>query len=539
MRSLNNLEFNNFLRVLGWRIDKGLRYGASLVPLVLRRVTRTIRQLWTKDVHLGQKQWPVWLGHPDLGLGDKRDMPLSFPKYPLASPITESGAEKLPEGSVLDDDPEKYFAGNRWGECILALGDDQRASDAIDHVSRWVKKALPKSDAAWEPYSTCERIVNLALLLSVNPKCRACIDEKTLRSVFEESLQWISDHLEYYGTRHTNNHILNNARGMVVGGTVLQCEPIVERGLVLFARVARDLFQGGGFLRERSSHYQVIVTGWLLDTLHFARSASIRSAAGITALAELEDLAGRVTRATTILLAYLDKLDTHIGDISPDISPAVSTRRLDRLYPGAIETLTTLPTKHIDDWIFFAKGGHALTTCTVPSPYPLKFTTHGHSDLGGFVWAYQGMPLLVDAGRSRYTFAPSLSFQIGPRGHNTLVVNGLGALAGSLFEKTYWYPEPYSTAVISDEVNSERGLTIRHNGFCRIRNVGKHIRQIQVEGERLSVLDEVDGAGIVSLETFWHFPPSLAPLVGERCAISGGGIRVTINSSAQDRKSVV
>lgn len=495
----------------------------------MRRLTSKVRRRIAGDVHRGAKIWPVWLEGRCVVLHTSGSSQLCFPRYLLPAP---DGFTSANVQSAFDrDDPEYYLFRNRWGECLSAVMEGgPSARSAIGMVTDWIRKPLSKSDPAWEPYSSCERVANLAVLLSARPECVAYIDEREVRLFFEESLRWINDHLEYYGAKYTNNHILNNARGLVIAGTVLNCMTAVERGLVIFAQMARALFQNEGFLRERSSHYQVIVTNWLLDTVHFARIAQVTSDAGIRALADLETLATRVTYATSLLHAYMGVTNTHIGDISPDVHPHLSLERLRHLYPSSLLTWVDPPRGRKDDWVFVSKANHALVSCVVRQPYPLRYTTHGHSDLGGFVWSYKGMPILVDAGRSRYTAGPSSLFQVGPRGHNTVLINGLGALAESLFLNAYWYPEPYSSASISVCVDSEDGFTLTHRGFARLKRVGAHVRRIRVEGEHLAVYDQVEGAGTVVLETFWHFPPHLFPAVSDRSKIAGVGICVTVAS---------
>lgn len=533
MDIFNRVELRNFVRISGGQIHLLPKYGFQLACLVVRRLLNQVRRGFAADVHRVKKQRPAWLDGRRLDLKTAEPRPLLFPRY-----VAHDGPENracVNLQSSFDhnhNDPECYLSRNRWSECLSAsLDGTQSARTAVRVALDWLGKSLPKSDAAWEPYSSCERVVNLAVLLSARPECRTDIDEQSLRCFFEDSLLWIDDHLEYYGTRYTNNHVLNNARALVVAGAVLQCAPAVDRGLILFANMARELFQENGFLRERSSHYQVIICNWLLDALHFARFAQVGSEAGARALAELESLSERVTRATSLLFTCLGETNIHIGDISPDIHPSLSWKRLRCLYPTSITVLPDSQIGHRDDWVFVSKNGHALVACVVPHSYPVKHTTHGHSDLGGFVWLHKGIPILVDAGRSRYTNGTSSKLQAGPSGHNTVLINGLGALAESLFLTACWCPEPYSRATVNVEVDPHGGFTLTHNGFRRIKGFGEHVRQIGIEHDGIVVHDRVEGTGTVVLETLWHFPPQFSPAANDKAAITGGGVRVTVVSA--------
>jgi heparinase II/III-like protein len=533
MDIFNRAELRNFVRISGGQIHLLPMYGFQLAYLVIRRFLNQVQRRFAADVHRVKKQRPVWLDSRRLDLKTAEPTPLRFPRYVVQDPEDRTCVNPQSSFDHNRNDPECYLSRNRWGECLTAsLDGKQSARTAVGIALDWLGKSLPKSDAAWEPYSSCERVVNLAVLLSARPECRTDIDEQSLRCFFEDSLLWIDDHLEYYGARYTNNHILNNARALVVAGAVLQCVPAVERGLILFAHMARELFQHNGFLRERSSHYQVIVCNWLLDTLHFARFAQVGNDAGIRALAELGALSERVTRATSVLFTYLGETNTHIGDISPDVHPILSLKRLHYLYPTSITILPDTPIGRRDDWVFLSKNEHALVACVAPHSYPVKYTTHGHSDLGGFVWLHKGIPILVDAGRSRYTNGPSSQFQSGPSGHNTVLINGLGALAESLLLNARWCPEPYSRATVNVEVDPHSGFALAHNGFGRIKGFGEHVRQVGIEHDGIVVHDRVEGVGTVILETLWHFPPQFSPAAGDKATVTGAGMRVTAISAS-------
>lgn len=532
MDMVNRAEAKNFIHSSCGQVYLFPKYVFQFAYLVLRRISGKVQRRFAVDIHSVNKQRPGWLDRRSLDRGSVESTSLRFPRYILDDPKDRACVKRQPPFDQSQNDPEWYLSRSRWGECLYAsLDGTQSARIAVHDALDWLGKSLPKSDAAWEPYSTCERVVNLAVLLSVVPQCQADIEEPRLRRFFEDSLLWIDGHLEYYGTRYTNNHILNNARAMVVAGAVLQCSPAVERGVMIFVTMARDLFQPDGFLRERSSHYQVVVCNWLLDTVWFARVALEGSGAGMGALAELETLSERVACATSVLVAHLGEDTTHIGDISPDVHPGLSLKRLQYLYPTMCRARPDTSAGRKDDWVFVSKNGHVLVSCVGPYSYPAQYTTHGHRDLGGFVWLHQGNPILVDAGRSRYTSGPSSQLQSGPIGHNTVLINGLGALAESLFMNACWCPEPYSTATVTVEVDPHHGFTLVHNGFRRIKDIGVHVREVRIEDEGVVVHDRVEGSGTVTLEMLWHFPPHFCQAEKDKTAVTGAGVCVTAISA--------
>jgi hypothetical protein len=526
-------EWGNFVRSTLRQPWWGPHYAGGLLWLVLRRFANTLRHRAVGKDHRGLKRWPPWLGQMEFGeIVCEQDV-LSFPVYALAS--REHLAQAVPRLRFEPGDPEGYFAAHRWGNCFAAaLENETVAEAALNEALSWIRNQPAKHDAAWEPYSSCERVANLTVMLAVHQGCWRALDagsRSEIASFLAESARWINDRLEYYGIARTNNHILNNARALVVAGSALGDEALVERGLLLFARMANELFQPGGFLRERSSHYQLVVTNWLMDTLHFANSAKISRERARVAMVELAALSETVVGATALLVSAGEGLNTHIGDISPDNHPAAAIFRLQHLYPGLFPAASVYTDGRRDEWLFVSAGKHQLLACGVPVEYPFDYTTHGHGDLGSFVWAYDHRPLLVDAGRASYITDKQTELQCGPSGHNSLMVQGLAPLADTLLSNGRWCPRPYAAAVVSLEHESGSGFFLEHDGFARICGVGKHSRSVQIIDEGIEVVDTLKGVGLVEIDMFWHFAPDLSALEEAPYAASGSGFRVLIEES--------
>lgn len=530
---LNPTEWVNFARSGRRHLRHAPKYGAEIAWLALRRVVGTVRRRAARDAHRAGKAWPKWLGRDGPLCDEVAGAPLLLPAYTLGADGRGRAATLRAESDRGGRDPETYLATQRWGDCISALSASKdEAVLAARKACDWVRRMPPKTDRAWEAYSACERVVNLAVLLAARKECREGLPDGLIRGFLADSLAWIHGHLEYYGPGRTNNHILNNARALVVAGVVLGRTDALELGLAVLARMGPELFQTGGFLRERSSHYQVVVTGWLLDAVHFARGAPALSRRASEALGRVEAIARRASEATSLLLAVLGPCGTHIGDISPDMAPGLSAERMDVLYGEWMDRSGGTAAERVDDWVLVSRGRHSLVSCLLPREYPEKCTTHGHSDLGSFVWLFDGTPVLVDAGRSRYVAGETARSQVGPCGHNTLLVNGLGPLAESLLLNGRWFPKPYSAATIEAGIDVDGGLIVAHDGFSRIRGVGRHQRRVSFREKALVVVDEVEGSGRAALETLWHFPPGFSPTDTFQGVLSVAGPTVTVSAGA-------
>src|SRR5438105_4004636 len=145
-----------------------------------------------------------------------------------------------------------------------------------------------------------------------------------------DSLAWIVRHLEYYGPRETNNHIINNARAIVMAGAALQDQTALAAGMQIFRQCLPCLIMEGGFLRERSTHYQVIVLNWILDAWRFL---GLHADPDFASRKFLGNYVKRMIAATSMMCADGTSLLALIGDVSPDLTPAQSLARLQLLYP--------------------------------------------------------------------------------------------------------------------------------------------------------------------------------------------------------------
>lgn len=500
------------LRMRPWR---ALGHGMALFALVGRRIAQRLRMRVQRDAHRGLKQRPTWL--------------------PLAAAVrTPTGSLRLPRLEVTSalptvaapvlraDDPEAHFARHRWTKCAAALGDETRARAAFFEVKDWLAQPPVRADAAWESYSCCERVVNLALLLAAHPALRREADEVQLWSFFDESATWIDAHLEYYGPVRTNNHFLNNGRALIVAGCVLGNGAWLMTGLNIVEHFAPKLFSVDGCLREGSSHYQLIVAGWLFDALLFA-SLALPAAR----LARLETLACEVGRACARFAATLASMDQHIGDVSPDLHPRLTLARLRLLYGERLTEAAAGPA--LGEWLFAERGRSALFARAARN-WPQMHTAHAHADLGSFIWLFAGRAILADAGRQDYLPRPETQAQLGPAAHNTLLVNGVGALAASVLRVGLWYPQPYADARVEVDAAVD-GFVLCHNGFARIPGVGCHNREVRLVEGGLEVIDSVEGRGSVELALCWHFAPGWLDEGDDVLVSPTGRLRVNVDGA--------
>jgi hypothetical protein len=407
-------------------------------------------------------------------------------------------------GGARLSDPEEYLSRHRWRFLLESLLEGRNDwIERLDEALLWAKTHPDKADPAWETYSACERVSNLMVFLAVMPaKIR---DDGRMTAVFDflqESMIWIHQHIEYYGLQATNNHIVNNARALVLAGVAVRNDLSISAAMKIFGEFLPRLILSNGFLRERSSHYQLIVLNWILDAWKFMaayRGETSEEARFLRSYAEKMALAAG-------MLCTDGKLQVLVGDVSPDHTPAQSLSRLSSLYSEAwpVQMAPRDGSELKDGWFRVSKGDELILGNFPEGAFPPDFPTHAHCDLTSFSWLHKGQEILVDPGRYRYSTDEASLLQKSASGHNLPVVDGFAPLSETLVANGLWWPYPYASAKL-EATSCDNGIVLAHDGFARSTPVKRHSRKIMLERDGISVIDSFDGSGDVDIDLCWHF----------------------------------
>jgi Heparinase II/III-like protein len=520
-------------KALRRRLGRDPLFAAAHLPWLVSSVIRVLRNRVAARLrggHRGRKLRPDWFP-PAEKLFEGESPPLEvagrLPGYPRRD--QEFVPKRTPLPAVPSaGDPEDYMADQRWGfltEALLAGSPDRRA--AIDRCVAWVESHTDKSDLAWEPYSAGERLTNLLVFLAAMPTAeRARCVTPPLCEFLRESVAWIFRHVEYYGRIETNNHVLNNARALVVGGSAMGSEIAFSAGMHTFRRWLPELISEGGFLRERSSHYQLVVLNWILDAWWFVRA--VRSADGEEARF-LEGYLHRMLPAARMLCSHRPGLLAVIGDVSPDIDPEGSIRRLGLLYPQHWQAggVSAERIRVVDDWFRLADGAAVVIGNFPRGRVPRSFPTHGHNDITSFAWLHGETEILADPGRYRYTADDVSLHQCAADAHNLPTVDGLAPQCESLKSGARLRPVPYAEATL-ELLATDAGVALAHTGFARATAVTRHTRTVELEAKQLRVQDAFDGQGVADVEFHWQFGHSFMRFDASRWIMSGADGEVSV-----------
>jgi hypothetical protein len=486
-----------------------------LLPLscaAFRKLGNRVSMSFSSQPHGRAKRRPEWLradAHVFRTPSAEGAFTAALPAYPRRVTLQADHGRWI-DSPEPGGDPEDYLAAHRWGLLLVALleqsGDWQAG---IEYCIRWIRSHTDKTDRAWEPYSCCERIANLLVFLALMPPAtRADSVPRPIYAFISDSAAWIYRRLEYYGPARTNNHILNNARALVMAGAASGDESAVSTGMAIFRQCLPAMILSGGFLRERSSHYQLVILNWLLDAWRFVAAAHGPECEDAELLAQH---ARQMCRAASMLCHRELGLLAVIGDLSPDATPTQSVARLELLYPEfwpppepeAPAATIAVPAIR-DGWFGIRAGGQRILGNFPAGRYPLEYPTHGHGDFTAFVWLQGARQILADPGRYRYTMDAVSLFQLGAAGHCVPLVNGFAPVCESVIANGAWLPQPYASAELQLDCR-DGAIVMVHDGFARATPVKRHERRIELAIEKLLVSDSFDGIGEIEIGFCWHF----------------------------------
>lgn len=369
-----------------------------------------------------------------------RERHFVFRRWMASAPGTAAavrGASFVPTDAGAD--PELRMRVDRLGGVLEAAAADPAA--AWMTVAGWFETRPRAADFHRDSYSISERLANLILLWNL------CEPPETLATPLAAMMQEEADrllgHPEYHGENGTNNHILNNARALILAGTFFDSSRFFEAGRWMFENQFGRHVLPDGVLREGSSHYQWVIARWIVDVacaFRYRDADAYRRL--VPALGRMLDVCDAVATATGECWHL-----PLVGDISPDFPPnfyrglsafgrrvaqddastgngAGSDGLWDRHFSGTVPNARGDWIAADGSWARLARGPWSLLTHADVSPGENR-PTHGHHDLFSFDLAFNCRPVIVDPGRGNYMAArDEEAAGILEEWHNTVIVGG-------------------------------------------------------------------------------------------------------------------
>lgn len=394
------------------------------------------------------KTGPSWLKKlPCTGWKPGQGPSLLNWSLPLAQNSLQTNKDKINWLQTWND-IEDVYALHRfiWLLRWMALKPSaEMLKEADGLIIQWINEMSGKyNHPSWQTYTASERVINWLLYLSCT-KSEERISEKEIVLIeqsLRDHLKYITYHLEYHQGKF-NNHILNNARALYIGGRLLENHEVANIGANIFQAHTDDLFTLNGFLREKSSHYQLLLCRTFTEVWWCAVKTN-----DVGFLSWIRGITKKIQKASVLFYPHskseLSDIP-RIGDLSPDVplewfypDPIVMKNNAgswyylwdsDEITPFLLNLSKYYQGSKVADgeWLRmqFDKWNIIAPIYDHRGKYP---THHSHYDFGSFVLYYDGLPVFVDRGRHSYQNNKNGMYGVSSNAHNVAIMNGMPCL---------------------------------------------------------------------------------------------------------------
>lgn len=430
-------------------------------------------------------------------------------------------------------DREDYSALHRFG--WLNKSPHFFASYELGYrlIESWIQRFHHhQDDFAYQSYNIAERLINWTLFFT---RWRAYDfpNDDTKQLVFSSmrrQLNILTNSLEIHG-EYTNNHLVNDGRGLYIVGSFLNESQIIDLGRKCLRFGFENLISQKGFLKEHSTHYHLLLTKNYLEVFLIAREF------GDDFSTEVEPFVKKMLEVCLELCVQSSNGVSmpFVGDISPDASPdwlasvlAVLGNEHYRKSDSAqivwsdIWDLSNFSLFDSDNFSTMTNGGlcdaeagffllkrEPFRLCVHnPNSMHKSHFSHFHFDDLSFSLIIDGVPIIQDPGRPNYIKSELLGLYARlPHAHNTVFLAGhsIASHNSKLFPKRFYSPSVHIE-------NYEQGpfceVTVNHEGFRRVKSKTQFQRQFKLSNLNFTLSDRwqlIDDDEVMTRFHFSHF----------------------------------
>ncbi|MFL5928953.1 MAG: heparinase II/III family protein [Gaiellaceae bacterium] len=280
---------------------------------------------------------------------------------------------------------ELHYADDVLG---LARRGDVAAAAAALH--EWIARNPPRHGDPWHPYVVSTRIANWVAAATLLPELAA---PEVVESLSRQ-LAFLERNVE---DDVLGNHVIRNAKALVLGGAALDDRTLLEAGRALLARELPEQVLPDGGHYERSPAYHRLVLRDLLEVQPFAPVGP-----------EVQ----RMTRFASAS-ARPDGAPALFNDGNLDIAPPLEL-------PPAESGTSVFPET---GYVFVREGGLWLALDCGP-PAPAFLPAHAHADALSIQLWLDGVPVIVDPGTSTYEPGETRRRERSTAAHSTVAIDG-------------------------------------------------------------------------------------------------------------------
>jgi hypothetical protein len=346
-----------------------------------------------------------------------------------------------------------------YGEDVLEAARTGDAELARTLVDAWIAGNPPRDDDAWHPYPLSTRTGNWIAALTLLPELASTQISESLWL----QLRRLERNVEY---DVLGNHLVRNARALVLGGAAFSTPALTRRGIDILRRELPEQVLPDGGHYERSPSYHLVVLRDLLEVQaaspHSWLDVAIQRMRAFAAALERPDGAPALFNDGTVDAPRLDLPEPQPGlSVFPDSGFAVA--REGRL------------------WLAFRCGRAA----------PDFLPPHAHADALSFQLWWDGIPVLVDPGSYTYEPGADRDWFRSTRAHSTIRVDGRDQF------QTWgaFRSGPLPDVRLRDAGDGVLEASVELPGRVR------HIRRVEWDDHSVVVRDRIEGRGTRTIES--------------------------------------
>ena len=395
--------------------------------------------------------------------------PLARRRFPAGEPPRDAapvpaGAELWRSAAFAPSPPPE--ASTRLGRFHRQYGDDvleaARAGDLAEArrlVATWIEAHPPRNGDAWHPYPLSTRIGNWVASLTLLPELASPELSRSLWRQLRRLQRNVEDDV-------LGNHVIRNARSLVLGGTAFGAAPPVRQGIELLRRELREQVLPDGGHYERSPSYHLVVLRDLLEI----QAASPHSWLG-EAIERMRGFAAGLQRPDGVAALFND------GTVD---APQLEL-------PEPPEGLAVFP----DSGFVVVREGPLWLAFRCGPSAPDFLPAHAHADALSFQLWWRGRPVVIDPGTYTYEPGADRDWFRSTRAHSTVRVDGRDQFR--LWGAFRSGPLPKVSLRYAREQAVEASVVLPG----RIR----HVRRIEWAGNEVVVDDRLEGKGAHRVES--------------------------------------
>jgi uncharacterized heparinase superfamily protein len=414
-------------------------------------------------------------------------------------------------------DQDKLWRYNLHYFDYLQEPDRENGPDLIDS---WINANPQGTPDAWEPFPVSLRIVNWIKYFLTR---EAPVAEMWLRSLALQA-RWLESNIEYHLLA---NHYFKNGKALVFAGTFFD-GPDAARWLKKGTRIVLEELQeqiladGGHF--ERSPMYHAMILEDCLDLLNMCRGGGLEKLRHLergleSRIPSMLDFASGMTHPDGDIALFNDAA----FGIEPTFAELVEfASRLGVPFVQKRERVRSFPQSGY--FRLSPRPGDVLLMDSGPIG-PDYQPGHAHCDTLSFELSLDGRRVIVDSGCRQYIAGPIRQYNRGSIGHNSLVVDGKNQSEVWGAHRVARRARPIMTRSLED--GDSLICEGAHDGYACLAGKPIHSRRIVWKGNRIEILDTLDGRGSHDIELRLHVHPDISITLADRNVLLDGSLRVS------------